>query len=126
VGVEDDLPAVRFDRDAVMQVLFNLVDNALKYARDARDKTVVVTCRGADDGVELSVCDSGPGVAGEHMKKMFEPFYRGESELTRRAQGTGIGLSLVKGLAEQMNAALQARNRPEGGLQVSLRFQPGR
>ncbi len=123
VELEPGLPPVRFDRDAVLQVVFNLVDNALKYARDARDKRIVVACAREGSGVSLNVRDCGPGVAGEHLKRIFEPFYRGESELTRRAQGTGIGLSLVRGLADEMGARLRAQNRSEGGLEVRLSFQ---
>ena len=120
--VEPGLPPVRFDRDAVLQVLFNLVDNALKYARDARDKTILIACRRDGERVLLAVRDRGPGVPSEHLGQIFEPFYRGESELTRRAQGTGIGLSLVKGLADQMEALLRADNPPNGGFEITLAF----
>lgn len=122
--VEPDLPPVRFDRDAVLQVLFNLVDNALKYAREAREKTIRITCRRDGQRVVLAVRDHGPGVPSEHIGQIFEPFYRGEHELTRRAQGTGIGLSLVKGLAEQMDAVLRADNPPDGGFEIALAFPP--
>lgn len=120
--IEPGLPPVRFDRDAVLQILFNLVDNALKYAGDSRQKTLLVRCQADGDRVALLVRDHGPGVATPHLKRIFEPFYRGESELTRRAQGTGIGLSLVKGLAEQMGAALQAVNPEDGGFEIGLVF----
>ena len=122
--VEPGLPEVRFDRDAVLQVLFNLVDNALKYARDAQDRTIEVECRREGEGVRLLVRDRGPGVPSEHLGQIFEPFYRGENELTRRAQGAGIGLSLVKGLAEQMEAMLRAHNPAGGGFEVALTFPP--
>jgi signal transduction histidine kinase len=53
---------------------------------------------------------------------VFEPFYRGEDELTRETQGSGIGLALVRGLAERMGAAVSARNASGGGFEVTLRF----
>jgi signal transduction histidine kinase len=124
VEIEDDLPAVRFDRDAVLQVLFNLVDNALKYARSSGDRRIALRCLRAGSGVMLAVRDRGPGVADRHLSKIFEPFYRGEEELTRTAKGTGIGLALVKGLGERMGAAVRFQNADEGGFEVSLSFRP--
>jgi signal transduction histidine kinase len=124
VEVDGDLPPVRFERDAVLQVVFNLVDNALKYARDAGDRVIAIRCSREGDGVCVAVRDRGPGVPAPHLSKIFEPFYRCEDELTRTAKGTGIGLALVRGLAENMGAAVSGRNLNEGGFEVSLRFRP--
>jgi signal transduction histidine kinase len=118
--VEPDLPRVRFDRDALLQVLFNLVDNALKYARDADDKEILLSCRRQGTGVVLAVADRGPGVARRHLEKIFEPFYRGEDELTRTSKGTGIGLALVQGLVEEMGGAVRGRNVRGGGFEVAI------
>jgi len=122
VDVDAALPPVRFERDAVLQVLFNLVDNAAKYARDGHPKRITLGCRLVGKEVHLSVRDHGPGVAPQHLRKMFEPFYRGESELTRRNKGTGLGLALVHGLAKQMGARAVARNATGGGFEVELVF----
>ncbi len=124
VELDDDLPPVRFDRDAVLQVVFNLVDNALKYARASGDRTIALRCAKTRQGVVLSVRDRGPGVPAKHLAQVFEPFYRGEKELTRSAKGTGIGLALVKGLAQHMDAVVAGRNPPEGGFEVSVTFRP--
>jgi len=120
--IESDLPPVCYDRDDLMQVLFNLVDNALKYARGHEPHEVVLSCRRAGAGVAVTVSDHGPGVAKRQLEKIFEPFYRGESELTRTAKGTGIGLALVRGMVERMGGEVEARNRREGGFEVSLRL----
>jgi signal transduction histidine kinase len=120
--VATDLPAVRFDRDALLQVLFNLVDNAMKYARGASDRRIVVEARCADGGVRISVRDFGPGVSQKQLSKIFEAFYRGENELTRNTKGTGIGLALVKELAEAMGAAVSGANAADGGFRVGLAF----
>ena len=122
VEVDAGLPPVRYDRDAVLQVVFNLVDNALKYARDARDRRVVLRCSAVDGGVRLAVRDNGPGVPAQHLSRIFEAFYRGGDELTRTSKGTGIGLALVRGLAERMGAAVSGRNAEGGGFEVALRF----
>jgi signal transduction histidine kinase len=124
VAVDDDLPPVRFERDAVLQVVVNLVDNALKYAREAGDRVIAIRCSRDGETVCVAVRDRGPGVPAPHLSKIFEPFYRGEDELTRTAKGTGIGLALVRGLAETMDAAVSGRNLSDGGFEVSLRFRP--
>ena len=114
--------ALRYDRDAVLQVVFNLVDNALKYASKASDRRVVLGCSAVEDGVRLSVRDRGPGVPPKHLSRIFQAFYRGENELTRSTKGTGIGLALVYGLAQRMGAAVSGRNASGGGFEVALRF----
>jgi signal transduction histidine kinase len=122
LDLEPNLPAVRFDRDALKQVLFNLVDNAVKYANGANAKEIVLGCRRAGEGLQLTVRDRGPGVPTVHLRRIFEPFYRGENELTRRSKGTGIGLALVRGLAHEMGARVNGRNLTEGGFEVELAF----
>jgi len=123
VELDPRLPAVRFERDALIQMIFNLVDNAVKYAKDSSPR--LITLRGEPDagGVRLTVRDHGPGVPSRHIGKIFEPFYRGESELTRRSKGTGIGLALVRGLASCMNATVVGSNVPEGGFAVEIHFE---
>ncbi len=122
LDLDDPLPAVRFDPDAFQQILFNLIDNALKYAAAADTKRVELSARRVEGAVVVRVRDYGPGVAREHRPHLFDAFYRGEKELTRRTRGAGIGLALVQSLAKQMDAAVSARNCPEGGFEVALRF----
>ena len=122
LAVEPGLSPVRFDRDALLQVLFNLVDNAMKYARTAGVRRVVLEARRANPGVVVAVRDFGPGVAPAHLAHIFEPFYRGENELTRGTQGTGIGLALVRELSQRMGAQVVGANLPDGGFRVSLAF----
>jgi len=91
---------VKYDRDAVSQIVVNLLDNAIKYAAEADDKTVIVRTRAEGAMVFIEVEDRGPGVAQRQRKKIFEEFYRTGSEATRRTAGTGLGLALVKKFAE--------------------------
>ena len=126
VRVASDLPAVRFDRDALLQVLFNLVDNAMKYAKSSDRRTVELEARREGEAVVVAVRDFGPGVARAHLERVFEPFYRGESELTRTTKGTGIGLALVKELSERMGAAVSGANADGGGFRVRLAFPVAR
>ena len=111
---------MRVDRDALTQILVNLVDNGIKFAVDSPRKRLVIGAVGFGDGVQLTVRDHGPGVPATQLTEVFEPFFRGERELTRRTRGTGIGLALVQGLCERMGAQLSARNHPEGGFEVTL------
>jgi signal transduction histidine kinase len=109
------LPAVRFERDALTQVLFNLLDNALKYSQRAEQRTIAVRCEpAAEGGVSLVVSDRGPGVPEGQLSLIFEPFYRAQNELTRTQKGTGIGLSLVRGLVTRMQGTVQGRNLAPG------------
>jgi signal transduction histidine kinase len=122
LSCEPELPPVRFDGDALVQVVFNLVDNALKYAAAAERKEVRVECRREAGGVRLSVRDYGPGVAPRECGRIFEPFHRGGNELTRTTQGAGIGLALVRELSERMGARVAAQAPEGGGLEVCLTF----
>jgi signal transduction histidine kinase len=119
-AIEPGLPPVRFERDALLQVLVNLVDNALKYARGAASREIAIECRRCDRGVAVAVRDHGPGVAGRHLARIFEPFHRGEDELVRTTQGTGLGLALVKSLVERMGGAVGGRNAAGGGFEVCV------
>jgi signal transduction histidine kinase len=123
--VAPDLPSATYDRDALQQVLINLVDNALKFAGGSEEKIVTLTCERAGDGLTVRVRDRGPGVPPVQVGRVFQPFFRGERELTRRTKGTGIGLALVKGLVEQMGGHVTARNHPSGGFEVSIVLAAG-
>jgi signal transduction histidine kinase len=117
------LPDVRFDRDALTQILFNLIDNALKYARGASRKEIVIGCeRARDGGVEISVRDYGPGVAAKETDRVFEAFFRSEEDLTRTTKGTGIGLALVKELVGSLGGEVAGENAEGGGFRVAVRL----
>jgi len=113
------------DADSFAQIFINLVDNALKFAASAAEKVVEIGCKRERDGTVLfTVRDFGPGVPKAQMKKIFELFYRAESELTRETVGTGIGLSLVLELATAMGGRVDVRNC-EPGAEFRLHFGTG-
>lgn len=86
---------VHADGDRIEQVLFNLIDNAIKYGH--QDGLVEVSCRTSDDKlVEVSVRDDGPGIPADAKDRVFERFYRIDRARSRDAGGTGLGLSIVK------------------------------
>jgi two-component system phosphate regulon sensor histidine kinase PhoR len=96
--IEPGLPPVRMDEDAMTLVLLNLVDNAVKYAGDGGE--VTVRLRRAPGAVALSVVDHGSGISPEEQGRIFDRFYRARSARARNVRGSGIGLALVKHIAE--------------------------
>ncbi|MCY3621442.1 MAG: HAMP domain-containing sensor histidine kinase [Gammaproteobacteria bacterium] len=112
VDVED--ATVQAEQDAFTQVLINLTDNAVKFARDADVKTVEITTRIRDGAAVIAVRDYGPGVPRDQLRKIFRLFYRSENELTRETLGTGIGLALVRELVTAMGGEVDVVNRNPG------------
>jgi len=103
------------DPDAFVQIVINLVDNAIKYAAKAEKKQIDIQFKVArNNKIEISVRDFGPGISKNHMKNIFELFYRSGSELTRETAGTGIGLALVKELCLAMGGKISALNHQKG------------
>ncbi len=72
------------------------------------------------EGVEVRVCDRGPGIPEPERERIFEPFYRGEQTRAQRVQGTGLGLSLVKKTVERHHGTVAVHNSPGGGAQFTL------
>ena len=109
--VPEDLE-VRMDRSHLRQVLWNLCDNAVKYASEAAGAiSVELYCGKLETSGRpyLDVIDSGPGIASETVEQIFEPFY------TAQAGGTGLGLYISRELCERNGASLRYHPRPEGG-----------
>jgi signal transduction histidine kinase len=96
-----------FDNDAVTQIVVNLLDNAVKYARSAEDKTITVRTKRDQRFILIEVEDHGPGVPHTQRKKVFEEFYRIGAEATRETTGTGLGLALVKKFAQAHNGFVE-------------------
>ena len=114
-----------FDADAVTQIAVNLLDNAVKYARDAEDKTITVRTRSNKQFTLIEVEDHGPGVPHRQRKKIFEQFYRSGAEATRETTGTGLGLALVKKFAQAHNGFVEILSaKPTGAIfRVALAAQ---
>jgi len=93
----DDLPLIELDERAIEIAVINLVDNALKYAPDGQ--RVVVSLRRSDDRIVIRVTDGGVGIAPEDRRRIFERFVRGR-RADKQVRGSGIGLALVKHIAE--------------------------
>jgi signal transduction histidine kinase len=126
VQIADDLPPVLADEGAVRRALNNLLTNALKYGADGR--WIGVTARRAgiagsgSDEVQLSVSDHGRGIEAADLPHIFEAFYRGRYALDRQIHGNGLGLSLVKRIAEAHGGKVTVSSVPGQGATFTLHF----
>ena len=120
--VQGDPARIRVDRDAMTQILINLIDNSIKFSKGAQRKEIQVTISQLGEECFIRVRDFGPGIPRPQLKKIFQKFYRIDSEMTRTTRGTGIGLALVKMLADAMRASVDVVNR-DPGVEFSLRFR---
>jgi signal transduction histidine kinase len=110
---EDGGPVVAGDRDALAQIVVNLLGNAVKYA--AIGKLVEVTLGQTKSEVLLSVSDRGPGVPRAHRRRIFERFYRVDDSITSGIDGSGIGLALCRQIAERHGGSMRHEPRKAGG-----------
>jgi two-component system phosphate regulon sensor histidine kinase PhoR len=108
------------DGDAMLQVLGNLIENAIKYgkARNVPQCRVVVSAREVDgpmEAVEFSVRDFGQGIASEHLTRIFERFYRVDKARSRESGGTGLGLAIARHMVESQRGTIRAESELNGG-----------
>ena len=124
VTVAADLPEVVMDADAIGQALANLIDNAIKYSGDERALTV--DARIVDGRLVLSVADRGLGIPAEEHGKIFEKFYRVGRSDTQGRRGSGVGLALVRHIAEAHGGDVIVESAPGAGSRFALRVPLGR
>jgi two-component system sensor histidine kinase/response regulator len=110
----------RGDRAAILQILDNLISNALKYSPPKT--TVHVHTLPEREHVVVSVRDEGPGINEEDQKKLFQKFSRLSARPTGGESSTGLGLAIVKRLAEAMSGTVQCHSVPGSGATFSLRL----
>jgi signal transduction histidine kinase len=117
IDMEDDARdrLVRTDPSSVEQILFNLVDNACKYASNSNDQGIHLSAIASADCVRLRVSDHGPGIAPPMARRLFRPFSKSVEEAARSAAGVGLGLALCRRLARQLGGSLTLeRNSSDG------------
>ncbi|MCB1043462.1 MAG: HAMP domain-containing histidine kinase [Acidobacteria bacterium] len=108
--LEDENAQFVTDADALEQIVWNLIDNAIKYGKPADgDHKVVLSVRKQGTCVEISVKDRGIGLAPDKVAKVFDPFYRVDDRLDSRVAGSGIGLTIARGLAQRLGGHLTYR-----------------
>ncbi|MFN7976182.1 MAG: HAMP domain-containing sensor histidine kinase [Acidobacteriota bacterium] len=120
VAIGPEIPALSFDADGVHQIVQNLLDNAEKYTRGSADRGIRVALSAAGGGAELSVLDRGPGVPRASRHRIFDPFARADA--TEASGGLGLGLAMVRALAQAMNARVSYADREGGGSAFTVAF----
>jgi signal transduction histidine kinase len=112
---ENGKVSVRADVVAVEQILFNLVDNACKYAATASDRTIHIQCEQRDSQAAVQVSDHGPGIDALEARRLFKPFSKSAHDAANTAPGVGLGLALSRRLARNMGGDLRLANHSQTG-----------
>ena len=122
VVAADDLPTLDGDYRGLKQILLNLLSNAVKFTPQGGKITVRLVEVGGRDGrrLRVSVCDTGIGIAPEHLGRLARPFEQIETQHAKTQQGTGLGLALTKALVELHGGVLSIESEPGSGTAVSF------
>jgi two-component system, OmpR family, sensor histidine kinase KdpD len=110
IDLEPDLPMLSVDAVLIEQVLFNLLDNAAKYA--PAGSLIEIRARRESAQVAVDICDEGPGIPSADLERIFDKFYRVLAQDRRRA-GTGLGLAICRGFVEAHGGRITAENRAD-------------
>jgi signal transduction histidine kinase len=116
--ISGDIPPVNVDREAIARSLLNLVNNALKYSKD--QKYIGVSLYRSNGSVKLEVQDRGIGIAAAEQDKIFEKFYRCGDPLVHNTKGSGLGLSLVRHIAQAHGGNVSVESVPNKGSKFTI------
>ena len=114
----EELPLVEADAGRMRQVLHNLIRNSLEAMEHSASERLEISTRHVHEGgvelVEIKVHDSGPGFLDDIVDEAFDPY------VTSKPKGTGLGLAIVKKLVEEHGGQISARNKEQGGAEISI------
>jgi PAS domain S-box-containing protein len=120
--VEPGATTVRSDRTLLGRLLRNLVENALRYTQQG---SIRITCRRVEDRLRLAVEDTGIGIPPEHLERIFEEFHQVGNVARDRTQGLGLGLAIVRRLADLLGYRIGVRSHPGAGSTFSIELPLG-
>ena len=121
VSVSADLPYLRADKRMMTQIVLNLLSNAIKFTPEGG--SVNIGCAlGPDGSCTLRVADTGIGIAPDQLELVMKPFYQVDTRMQRKYEGTGLGLPLVKAMAEAQGGTMELESTVGTGTSVSVRF----
>jgi signal transduction histidine kinase len=123
--IEAGLPLILGDPTALKHAIQNLFSNAAKYGTEGSNWIGISASKSTDGDapvVEIRVADRGPGIPPEEQQQIFDPFYRGRRALEDQIHGTGLGLTLVKGIVEAHGGTISVRSEPMKGTEFALRI----
>ncbi len=118
VDVARDLPRIHADETRLQEVLYNLLDNAVKYSHEAGQ--IGLRAERSNGEIALSVRDNGLGIGKSDLPRIFERFYRADKARSRELGGTGLGLAIVKHIAQLHGGKVEAESEPGRGTLVRL------
>lgn len=118
VEVENGLPAVNADRDALEQAILNLLTNAMKCSGESRE--IGIRLSSQNGHAVIQVIDRGLGIASEEQARIFEKFYRVPTSETKLIPGTGLGLTLVAHIAQAHGGRVEVQSAPGAGSAFSI------
>ncbi|MCU0785144.1 MAG: ATP-binding protein [Verrucomicrobia bacterium] len=119
-----DEATVSGDRHRLRQLLLNLTDNAIKY--NVPNGAVSIALRRQEDAVELTITNTGPGIAPEVLSRVFDPFFRGDPSHSNAVEGCGLGLSIARWIAQAHGGELRLASTPGKETVASLRLPMAR
>jgi len=122
--IQPNLPHLRADRQKLWQILINLISNAIKFTPTGGD--VFVLAEVDENGLAISVKDTGIGIAPENIAKVFDRFWQADDGLSRRYQGMGLGLPIARDFVELHGGRLSLDSRPGAGTVARIAFPPHR
>ncbi|KAA3657372.1 MAG: hypothetical protein DWQ10_13485, partial [Calditrichaeota bacterium] len=108
------------DPDGLIQVINNLLSNAMKYSVQSRD--VCISTREKNGFAVLEVADQGIGIAAEELENIFQPFYRARDKQAQRISGAGLGLQVVKNIVDAHNGRIEMKSKPGEGSTFTISF----
>jgi signal transduction histidine kinase len=120
VQIDQDLPPVIADAEALVTALINLLDNAVKYTPP--EKRILLRVRRDARGVVFAVQDNGIGIPAREQRRIFRRFYRVDQRLTRETSGVGLGLSIVDLIARAHGGAVTVQSESGAGSTFTLRL----
>ena len=118
VYLSQDASPIRADETRLQEVLYNLLENAVKYSRENGEIRVQAARRGSE--IVLSVSDDGIGISKDDLPRIFERFYRADKARTRELGGTGLGLAIVKHIAQLHGGRVEAESEPGRGTSIRV------
>jgi len=118
LDIQEDMPPLEADPDAIEQAILNLLTNAMKYSGDAREIDLRLASRNGDAVIEVT--DRGLGIAHDEQKRVFEKFYRVRSHESHLIAGTGLGLTLVAHIAKAHGGRVEVESAPGAGSTFSI------
>ncbi len=118
VTIADNLASIMADKDAMVTVLVNLLDNAYKYSYN--DKHIELSVSSQDSYICFSVKDNGIGMTRRQIKRVFDRFYQADSSLSRQAEGTGLGLSIVKFIVDAHKGKIEVESKLTKGSEFKI------